>query len=382
MSHSDRIHRFQGLLAEHADLAFLPISADLQYLTGVPRDVPNYGLTIHPGDWLEGAFISPTQQPVLPLSRMSAEFGGLNRLEGTIDLRVLGDWDDPSALVRDILVGFGLPANPRIAIGETAEAETAIHLQHIVPDAHFVSATAILRQLRVVKSAEEIETMRVAGAITEAAFAEVLKQLKIGMTELDIIAEVDYQMKRHGSLGATFTTSLYNSGPNHPLLHGKRLESWKRPIMANTSVLFDFGASHDGLCYDYGRTVSFGAPSAEQQRVYDLIMASQRAGIAALKAGAATCEQVDAVARGVIADAGYGAAFRHRLGHGIGWDVHEPPFLTKGSDIVLQEGMMFTIEPSIMQDNSFSARVEDVVVARPGGGEPLTNGYQSLIVVE
>ncbi|MDZ4764325.1 MAG: Xaa-Pro peptidase family protein [Chloroflexota bacterium] len=375
----ERLRRFQSLL--DADVAFFSTSSDLEYLTGVPRDIPNFGRTIHPGAWLEGVWIAPNKPAVLTLPRMSAEFGGMGE-NAEIEVRVLGDWDDPSALVRDILVGFGLPANPRIAIGETAEAETAIHLQHIVPDAHFVSATAILRQLRVVKSAEEIETMRVAGAITEAAFAEVLKQLKIGMTELDIIAEVDYQMKRHGSLGATFTTSLYNSGPNHPLLHGKRLESWKRPIMANTSVLFDFGASHDGLCYDYGRTVSFGAPSAEQQRVYDLIMASQHAGIAALKAGAATCEQVDAVARGVIADAGYGAAFRHRLGHGIGWDVHEPPFLTKGSDIVLQEGMMFTIEPSIMQDNSFSARVEDVVVARPGGGEPLTNGYQSLIVVE
>lgn len=376
---ADRLRRFQEIL--DADVAFFSISSDLEYLTGVPRDIPNFGRTIHPGAWLEGAWIAPNKTPILTLPRMSAEFGGLGE-RGGVEIRVLGDWDDPSALVRDILNSFNLPPKPRIAVGETAEAETVIHLQALVPDALFVSGTAILRNLRVVKSDDEIALMRQAGAITEAAFADVLKQLKIGMTELDIIAEVDYQMKRHGSLGATFTTSLYNSGPQHPLLMGKRLESWGRPIMAGTSVLFDFGASHHGLCYDYGRTVSFGAPSEEQQRVYDLIMASQRAGIAALKAGEMTCEQVDAAARAVIENAGYGAAFRHRLGHGIGWDVHEPPFLTKGSTTLLEAGMMFTIEPSIMQDNSFSARVEDVVVARPGGGEPLTSGYQSLIVVE
>jgi len=93
-------------------------------------------------------------------------------------------------------------------------------------------------------------------------------------------------------------------------------------------------------------------------------------------------QKVDAIARQVIEEGGYGKWFRHRLGHGIGMDVHEPPFLTKGDETPLQEGMLFTIEPSITQDNSFSARVEDIVVVRPGGGEPLTRGFQSLIVIE
>jgi Xaa-Pro aminopeptidase len=136
------------------------------------------------------------------------------------------------------------------------------------------------------------------------------------------------------------------------------------------------------MCYDFGRTVSFGAPSEEQIRVHRLIMDSQRAGIAALKAGAVTCEEVDRVARAVIEDAGYGDKFRHRLGHAIGWDVHEPPFLTKGDTTLVEEGMIFTIEPSIFQDGTFSARVEDCIVARPDGGEALTTGWQDLVVVE
>lgn len=381
MNYDDRVKRFQAALGGAADMVFLPISADLQYLTGVPRDIPNYGLTMHPGAWLEGAWLSPNTAPVLLLPRMTAEFGGLNKLSG-VDIRVLGDWDDPATLVRDILRQINLPANPRVAISDTATGETVIHLQQLIPDARFISATALLRPLRVIKSEDEIAVMRRAGAITEAAFADVVKQLKPGMTELELMSEVDYQLRRHGSLGPSFTTSFYNSGPNHPLLFGQRLATWPRALTPPVSVLFDFGAVLDGYCYDYGRTVSFGAPSEEQAHVHRLIMEAQAAGIAALKAGAATTSQADAAARTVIADAGYGEAFRHRLGHGIGMDVHEPPFLTAGDQTPLREGMLFTIEPSITQFNSFSARVEDVVVARPGGGEPLTRGYQDLIVIE
>ena len=376
-----RLQRFERLLQGRADMAFIPLGTDLHYLAGIPRDIPNFGATLHPGGWLEGAWVAAGAPAVLALPRMTAEYGGRGATEG-IEIRVLGDWDDPAVLARCILDGFRLPARPRIAVSDRAHAESVVALQALLPDAVFVSATDILRDLRVIKSADEIATMRAAGAITEAAFADVVGKLRLGMTELDIVAEVDFQMKRHGSLGATFTTSLYNSGPNHPLLMGRRLESWKRRIDPPVSVLFDFGASHDGLCYDFGRTVSFGAPSAEQVKVHALIMAAQAAGIAALRAGTTTCEQVDAVARDVIAEAGYGAAFRHRLGHAIGWDVHEPPFLTKGDATPLREGMLFTIEPSIFQATGFSARVEDVVVARPGGGEKLTNGFQALIVVE
>ena len=159
------------------------------------------------------------------------------------------------------------------------------------------------------------------------------------------------------------------------------MESWHRKLDPPVSILFDFGGIYQGWCYDFGRTVFFGEPNEEAQRVYDLMMASQAAGIAALKAGEATTSDADLAARQVIDEAGYGETFRHRLGHGIGMDVHEPPFLTKGDETPLEDGMCFTIEPSIMQINDYSARVEDIVVARPGGGEKLTNGWQELIVV-
>lgn len=377
----DRLNRLQEGISTLADVAFVPISADLHYLLGIPRDVPNFGRVMHPGAWLEGLWLAPGKTPVLTVPRMSVEFGGLHDAEG-VELRVLGDWDDPVALVRDILHTFTLSARPRIALSDSVTAETVTALQTLYPEAAFVSSMPLLREMRVIKNEAEIETMRQAGAITEAAFADVLKQLKIGMTELDIISEIDYQLRRHGALGPSFATSLYNSGPDHPLLFGERLQTWPRILMPPVSVLFDFGAIFEGYCYDFGRTVSFGAPSEEQQQVHALVMASQAAGMAAMQAGNATAEAVDHAARQIIEDAGYGEMFRHRLGHGIGLDVHEPPFLTKGDSTVLQAGMLFTVEPSITQFSAFSARVEDVVVVRPGGGEALTHGFQDLIVIE
>ncbi len=380
-SYAERMTRFRKLIAGRADLVFVPIGTDLDYLTGLHRDIPNWGRNLHPGMWTEGAWITADHEPILTLPRMTAEFGATKGAAG-MDVRVLGDWDDPAQMAAGILKELGVRDGARIATSDDAEAESLMELQTLVPGARFSSATRILRELRVVKDPDEIETMRQAGRMTEAAFAEVVKQLRIGMTELDVVSEVDFQMRRQGSLGPSFTTSLYNTGPNHPMLFGRRLESWPRVLTPPVSVLFDFGAVHDGMCYDFGRTVSFGAPSEEQVRVHRLIMDSQRAGIAALKAGETTCEEVDRVARAVIEEAGYGSKFRHRLGHGIGWDVHEPPFLTKGDATVVQEGMIFTIEPSIFQDGDFSARVEDCIVARLGGGEALTKGWQELVVIE
>ena len=381
MDYTQRISDFQERLGNQADVAFFPVaSSDLQYLAGVPRDIPNFGAVMHPGAWLEGAWLSPKHQPILALPRMSAEFGGLENVEG-IDLRVLGDWDNPAEMVKGILDSFDLPENPRVAISDWSEGETVSSLNKILPTATFISATDILREMRVIKSEEEIDMMRQAGAITEAAFADVLSNLKLGMTELEVISEVDYQLRKHGSLGPSFTTSLYNSGPNHPLLFGQRETTWKRTLDAPVSLLFDFGAAYQGFCYDFGRTVFFGEPTDEFLNIYNLIMQSQAAGIAAMKAGEATTTQVDAAARQVLVDAGYAEEFRHRLGHSIGMDVHEPPFLTAGDETLIQEGMLFTVEPSITQFNTYSARVEDVVVVRPDGGEPLTTGFRELYVV-
>jgi Xaa-Pro dipeptidase len=380
MPYNNRLRRFQKTLKTTADIAFLPISADLQYLTGVPRPMPHFGAILHPGAWAEGAWLTSSADLILVLSRMSAEFGGLSDLNA--EVRVLGDHDDPYKMVRGALGAFSLPANPRVAISDRALAETTIALQSILPDMRLVSATELLHPQRVVKSEEEIGLMRRAGEITEAAFTDVRARLKPGMTELDILTEIDFQLRWHGSLGPSFVSTLYTSGPHLPLIFGQPEVTQNRVLNPPVSILFDFGALSDGYCYDFGRTVAFGEPTEEFRHIFELVMASQAAGIASMRAGKVTAAEVDAAARQVIVNAGYGETFRHRLGHGIGLDVHEPPFLTENDDTRLQEGMLFTIEPSITQFDTFSARVEDVVVVRPDGGEPLTSDFQSLFVVE
>lgn len=375
-----RLTRFLSLLEGRADVAYFPISSDLQYLTGIPRDIPNFGAVMHPGAWIEGAWLVPGKQPVLLLPRMTAEFGGLGDMSN-IDVRVLGDWGDPATLVTSILQEMNVPKKPRMAVSDYTTGETVVGVQALLSDVSFLSATELLREMRVIKSEHEIEMMRKAGAITEAAFADVLLSLKHGMTELEVISELNFQLKRHGSLGPSFVTSLYNSGPNHPLSF-KRQQTWKRKLNPPVTILFDFGAAYDGFCYDFGRTVFFGEPPDEVRNLHSLVMKSQRVGIEAMRAESITAEAVDKAARDVIEGGGYGEMFRHRLGHGIGMDVHEPPFLTNGDTTTLRDGMLFTVEPSIMQFETFSARVEDVVVVRAEGGEALTSGYQDLIVLD
>jgi len=378
-NYSARLHAVQQKMAEQKiDLLFLQRAANLHYLTGIPREEQNFGNTMYPGEWLSGAWIAPDHAPILSIPRMLADF----HLSVTgYDVRVLSDAADPARLAGELLVTLGTRANATIALDDRAWAETLLGIQMQRPGARFVSAAPIMRPLRLIKDEDELAIMCQAGVITEAALRDTLPKLRHGMTTLDLISEVNYQLKQHGSTAPSFVTSFYNMGVNHPFDFHNREATLLLALDAPVSISFDFGAVHDGYCYDYGRSVFFGDPGAEYRRVHTLVMAAQAAGIAALRDGN-TCAQADATARAVIADAGYSEAFRHRLGHGIGMDVHEPPFLTSSDTTTLRPGMCFTVEPSIFIPHQLGCRVEDVVVVGAGGGEPLTSGFQQLLVVE
>lgn len=378
--YQQRLSRVQAAMADQQiDLLFLPISANLHYLTGIAREEPNFGNTMYPGEWLTGAWIPRAGAPILTLPRMLAEFH-MGAVKGH-NVRVLGDAADPLRMSADVLASLGAPDDARIAIEDRAWAETVMNLQRLRPAATFSPASALIAPLRRIKDADEIAILRQAGVITEAAYAATLGHLRHGMSNLDLITEVNYQLKRHGAFTNSFVTAFYNMGTNYPFDFTNREAVLQVPLEPPVSVSFDFGAAYEGYCYDYGRSVFFGEPDAEYRRVYDLVMNAQAAGIAALKAGN-TCAQADAAARAVIEEGGYGEAFRHRLGHGIGMDVHEAPFLTAGDETTMQAGMCFTAEPSIFIPRRLGARVEDVVVVGATGGEPLTGGYQALHVVD
>ncbi len=378
-NYAARLQTVQAKMAEQAiDLLFLSRSANLQYVTGIAREELNFGNTIYPGEWLTGAWIPQSGAPILTLPRMLADFH-MGAVTG-YDVRVLSDSGDPADMVRAIFDSFKLPANPKIAVEDRAWAELVLNVQKLRPQATISQASALLMPLRVIKDDDEVAIMRKAGAITEAAYQATLGKLRHGMTNLDLITEVNYQLKKQGGVTNSFVTSFYNMGKNFPFAFHNSHEVLQIPLEPPVSISFDFGAVYEGYCYDYGRSVFFGEPDAEYRKVYDLVIQAQAAGIAALQTGN-TCEQADALARAVIVDGGYGDAFRHRLGHAIGMDVHEPPFLMAGNKTVLQPGMWFTVEPSIFIPHHLGARVEDVVVVRQDGGEALTSNFKALHIV-
>lgn len=360
------------------ELMYLPQSANLQWLMGIKRDRPSHTYIVYPGGWLNGAFIGLDKGPILAVPRMVADFD-LGRIPG-VDMRVLPDRGDPAELLRDVLREFRLTGQ-KIAVEDRAWASVVLNVRRVLPDVECVLASEVMQPLRMVKDEEEIALMREAGDLVDRAMGEVLMNVRPGVSELEILTEIDYQLFRLGAEATSFPTSLYIINPRRPEEMVDVKGKTTHPIEPGTAVPFDFGAVYNGYCSDFGRTVWIGEPPPEYRRTHGLVMASQAAGVAAMKSGTIRAGELDAVARKVIDDAGYGAMFRHRLGHGIGMDVHEPPFLNKGDDTVLVNGMCFTIEPSIILDDRWMVRVEDVVVVRNHGGEPLSRFNHELLVV-
>jgi Xaa-Pro aminopeptidase len=269
-----------------------------------------------------------------------------------------------------------------IAIENRAWSEQALALRTIRPDAEVRLASEVMAPLRMVKDAEELRTMQTAADVVDRAMADIIDFLDpdSGQTELDVAYEIDRLMVKHGADGSSFVSNVWQMGPGEerPLA----MKASRRPLERGNSLSFDFGSTLDGYCYDFGRSVYLGEPPDEYRRVHALVMQAAQVGIEALQDDQRTAEEVDALARQVIVAGGYGEHFRHRLGHGIGLDVHEPPYLDRGDTRRLVHGMCFTIEPSVFITGKFGARTEDVVVVGgPQGGRVLTRYRRDLQVV-
>jgi Xaa-Pro aminopeptidase len=222
--------------------------------------------------------------------------------------------------------------------------------------------------------------MKRAGEITDRVYGKVIDSLERGMTEIDVAHMIDYEFRKQGAEYNSFVTGVRFRSPKHPWsLEASSKEP--RVLEDGDTISFDFGCVLDGYCSDFGRTVCVGDPPAKVREIHDLVMIAQAEAIRQMRAGELTCEQLDRVARGIIERAGYGENFVHRLGHGIGITVHEPPYLYLPDDTVLQEGMTFTIEPSILLFGEWSARVEDVVMVTKNGGVPFSNYHKELTVI-
>ncbi|MBR4016559.1 MAG: aminopeptidase P family protein [Oscillospiraceae bacterium] len=229
---------------------------------------------------------------------------------------------------------------------------------------------------RGVKEAWELDNMRKAQEITDKAFAEMCTRVKAGMTEKELQAELIYCLYKNGGEGLSFDPIVV-SGPNTSLPHGVATD---RVICEGDFVTMDFGVLYNGYCSDMTRTVAVGFATEEMEKVYNTVLQAQLAGIAATRAGVLG-KEIDAAARQVIIDAGYGEYFGHGYGHGLGLEVHEAPNTNPGGEVVMQTNMVTSAEPGIYLPGKFGVRIEDVVIFAEDGCENITKSPKNLIIL-
>ena len=243
-------------------------------------------------------------------------------------------------------------------------------------NAKLVPFTKEINGFRSIKEEWELEVMRKAQAITDKAFAEVVGRIKVGMTELELQAELIYCLYKNGATGLAFDPIVV-SGPNSSLPHGVACE---RVIQEGDFVTMDFGALYNGYCADMTRTVAVGYATEEMEKVYNTVLQAQLAGLAASKAGVPG-KDIDGAARKVIADAGYGEYFGHGYGHSLGLQVHESPSPNGRNDQPMPVGAVASAEPGIYLPGRFGVRIEDTCVFLEDGIEILTKSPKNLIIV-
>ena len=360
----------ERLESEGVDALFLAPSADLEYLTGVERDIPNFGEAAYAHGWVTGAFFRPVADPVFVLPRMFALFHLRAQPEG--EVVVVAETDDGFAAFERVARGLG----PRVAIGDRVWTETALNLGRIVGYDGLRTGSRIVNELRRVKTDEELEAMGRAIETVERTMAQVTPLVVPGVSMLDLVEAVEHELRAAGSRCPSFATHMFTGLDDDDFDSGTGTA--RHGIPSGTSVMFDFGGVVDGYCSDFGRTIYCGEPSVDYREAYEIMLAAQEAGRAAASAGT-PAREVNAACRGPIEEAGLGAHFRHRMGHGIGLDVHERPFISDEDETPLEPGMTFTDEPSIILPGRFSVRIEDIVVCEEGGGR-LLGSYPSALV--
>lgn len=240
----------------------------------------------------------------------------------------------------------------------------------------FIPATALLTELRSVKDAEEVKTLIAAQRIAERALTEVLDFIKVGRTEKEIAAYLQYKMLTFGSEKNSFDPIVV-SGPNSSLPHGVPTT---KAVEAGDFITMDFGCVLGGYCSDMTRTVAVGHVTEEMDKVYHTVLNAQLAGIATAKAGV-TGKAVHEAAAKVIADAGYGAYFGHGFGHGLGVEVHEQPGANLNNDKPLPVGAVISAEPGIYLTGKFGVRIEDVLVIEENGCLDIMEAPKKLLIL-
>ncbi|MFG2520008.1 M24 family metallopeptidase [Streptomyces sp. NPDC048527] len=335
---------------------------DMVWLTGYAPTADTERLTM--------LVLAPGQDPVLVVPTLEAPDAAKAVGADALTLRDWTDGKDPYAVTAPLLDVSG-----RFGISDNAWAMHLIGLQKTLPDTSYASLTEALPMLRAVKDAAELERLTAAGEAADATYEEIKKVSFAGRRESDVAGDLADLLRQFGHSQVDFT--VVGSGPNGANPHH---EAGERVIENGDMVVLDFGGLKHGYGSDTSRTVHVGEPTAEEQRVHDVVREAQAAGCAAVKPGAA-CQDVDRAARAVITEFGYGQFFIHRTGHGIGVTTHEPPYMIEGEEQPLVPGMCFSVEPGIYLPGRFGVRIEDIVTVTEDGGRRLNSTPRDMAIV-
>ncbi|BFH64838.1 M24 family metallopeptidase [Paenibacillus azoreducens] len=333
------------------------------YLTGFASD---------PHERFLGLLLERGEEPVLITPALDAE--AAHAASSVQNIVTHSDTDNPYQVLKQQFKGsIG-------TLGIEKEQLTVARYEEltaVVSAKQYSDIGPLLRSMRVNKSPEEVKRMQHAIHLIEEVLRQGLKSVKAGVTEIEIVAELEYLMKKLGAEGPSFDTMVL-SGPKTALPHGAPGD---RKIQHGDLLMFDMGVYANGYASDITRTFAVGEISSELKSIYNAVLEANLQGIQAIKPGV-TLASVDQAARNAIEKAGYGPYFLHRLGHGLGIDVHEYPSVHGNNSDLVQSGMIFTVEPGVYVAGLGGVRIEDDIFVTDNGVEVLTSYPKELITLE
>jgi Xaa-Pro aminopeptidase len=291
------------------------------------------------------------------------------------DIITWGDEDNAYRVLEKAMADRGL-INGKYAVDDNMFAVQLLTLIKTLPGIEFEPLGDLISSMRLYKTNSEIEKLRVAGKIVDEVVEVVRKSAKPGMTEMEIAAMMEFEMRKRGSEGPSFET-IVGSGPNSALPH---YNAGMRRVSNGEFIVLDFGAIYQGYCSDTTRTLAMGQPSEKMREVYNIVKEAQEIGCRTVKPGI-MAKEVDYAVRSYIIEKGYGEYFTHRTGHGLGLEVHEEPYISGIVEKVLAPVMVFSIEPGIYITGEFGVRIEDIVVVTENGCERLNNYTRELTII-
>ncbi|MBO8156480.1 MAG: aminopeptidase P family protein [Bacillaceae bacterium] len=347
------------------DSIFITSKANIYYFTNFFTD---------PHERLVALFADQTDNPVLIVPELEKEDALQSGWKG--DLLTYDDQTDPWIKLEKMLRDSSRIPNSMGIEKNQLTVDRKEMIEQIIPGCKLEDAQNFLNHLRMLKDKKEFNLLKQAAVLADLGVKTGIKGIQEGKTELELLAEIEYTLKREGVREMSFST-LVLSGPKTASPHGT---PGKRSIQPGDFVLFDLGVVYEGYCSDITRTVAYQRVTEEQKDVYHTVLRAQEEAIQSVSIDTPV-GAIDQRARKVIEDAGYGKYFTHRIGHGLGIDVHEFPSMHSNNTLPVQEGMCFTIEPGIYLPGVGGVRIEDEVFVTKNGAEILTSYPKELQII-